>query len=77
MFDVKIMYMPNEKDDKNLVDESEYQKRRSQEIKVTVSFVWAVCCDYTQTALSSSRSLYLAAPREFHRVRLCSNDNSS
>jgi hypothetical protein len=35
MFDVKIMYMPNEKDDKNLVDETEYRKRQSQDIKVT------------------------------------------
>lgn len=34
MFDVKIMYTPNEKDDKNLVDENEYRKRQSQEIKV-------------------------------------------
>lgn len=34
MFDVKIMYMPNEKDDKKFVDETEYRKRQSQDIKV-------------------------------------------
>jgi len=34
MFDVKIMYMPKEKDDKNLVDEAEYRKRQIQDIKV-------------------------------------------
>ncbi|KAJ2960902.1 hypothetical protein NQZ79_g3699 [Umbelopsis isabellina] len=34
MFDVKIMYMPNEKEDKNLVDEAEYQRRQRLEIKI-------------------------------------------
>lgn len=65
MFDVKIMYMPNEKDDKNLVDESEYQKRHSQEIKVTVSLVWAVCCNYTQAA---SLVLQTSVPSRSERI---------
>ncbi|KAG2179770.1 hypothetical protein INT43_003553 [Umbelopsis isabellina] len=37
MFDVKIMYMPNEKEDKNLVDEAEYQRRQRLEIKTSVA----------------------------------------
>ncbi|CAM0139298.1 unnamed protein product [Umbelopsis sp. WA50703] len=37
MFDVKIMYMPNEREDKNLVDEAEYQRRQRLKIKTSVT----------------------------------------